>query len=230
MALGSRKGKLSELEIDPNPDLAPSLVAGGVNEIAAKLNLGAFGDVDPADPVSVPGDIAGVYFAVRSSDATPSYFLVPDISLLKKTGETIIDTGMQTTTGIKETRRYKMLVPCNLDIAGKFILYGKSGALNSTASANNAARINLNLEKNGGAITGVTKVNGIERIPNNTAEVNYDEVIAIDLLKVTFSGGDSLDIVVELEITVADANGIQLKLYSDPATSGNELIFYLQVT
>lgn len=190
-------------------------------------------EIKPFDPItaSMPADLAGVYFAIKDNASTPAYHLVPvDISYIAKSEETVIDTGMQTTTGIKETRTYKIRIPCDMILAGKIILFGKSGALNSTASTTNAARVNLNLQKNGSAISGVTKVNGTERIPNSTTEVNYTEILGIDLPSTSFSAGDTLDIIVELEVTSADSNGIQFKLYCDPATSGNELVLYLQIT
>ena len=58
------------------------------------------------------------------------------------------------------------------------------------------------------------------------------EILAIDLPATEFSAGDTLDIIVELEVTAVDGSnpGITFKLYCDPATQGDELVFYLQLT
>lgn len=151
---------------------------------------------------------------------------------MKKSAETVIDTGNQTTTGIKETRTYKIKIPTDMILSGKIILFGKSGGLNATANTGDKFRINLNIQKNGADITGVTKINGTEHTPNNTAEQNYTEILGIDLPSISFSSGDTLDVIVEVEITAVDATnpGITAKLYCDPATSGSELVFYLQIT
>ena len=187
-----------------------------------------------ADPLvrSIPADIAGYYFAIATDEPTPKYGLVPDVGVLKYSSETTLSTGNQTTTGIKLTRTYKLPIPADMTIAGRVWLFGKSGAFNATANTGDKARVNLNLQKNGSAISGVTKVNGTERVPNSTAEVSFSEILAIDLPSTEFSAGDTLDIIVELEITAVDATdpGITFKLYCDPGIEGNELVFYLQVS
>ena len=187
-----------------------------------------------ADPLvrSIPADIAGYYFAIATDEPTPKYGLVPDVGVLKYSSETTLSTGNQTTTGIKLTRIYKLPIPADMTIAGRVWLFGKSGAFNATANTGDKARVNLNLQKNGSAISGVTKVNGTERVPNSTAEVSFSEILAIDLPSTEFSAGDTLDIIVELEITAVDATnpGITFKLYCDPGIEGNELVFYLQVS
>jgi len=190
--------------------------------------------IGPFDPIvaSIPADIAGYYFAIATDEPTPKYGLVPDVGVLKYSSETVLDTGNQTTTGIKLSRTYKLPIPANMIIAGRIWLFGKSGAFNETANTGDKARVNLDLRKNGSAISGVTKATGTERVPNNTAECNYSEILAVDLPATEFSVGDTLDIVVELEITAVDATnpGITFKLYCDPGTEGNELVFYLQVS
>jgi len=192
------------------------------------------GNTQVADPLvsSVPADIAGYYFAIATDEPTPKYGLVPDVGVLKYSSETVLDTGNQTTTGVKLTRTYKLPIPADMIIAGRIWLFGKSGAFNATANTGDKARVNLNLQKNGSAITGVTKATGTERVPNNTTECTYSEILAIDLPATEFSAGDTLDIIVELEITAVDATnpGITFKLYCDPGTSGDELVFYLQVS
>jgi len=188
----------------------------------------------PADPISasMPADIAGLYHAIRGNEATPTGKLVPDLDLLKKSAETVLDTGNQTTTGIKIARTYSIVIPIDCKIAGKVILIGKSGALNAVANTGDSSRINLNVQKNGAAISGVTKTNGSSHVPNSTTEINYTEILEITIPSTDFSGGDSFDVVVELEVVSVDATnpGITTKLYCDPATSGNELVLYLQVT
>jgi len=188
----------------------------------------------PADPISasMPADIAGLYLAIRGNEASPSGKLVPSLDLLKKSAETTLDTGNQTATGIKITRTYSIIIPVDCKIAGKVILIGKSGAFNTTANTGDSARINLDVQKDGSAISGVTKTNGTSHTPNSTTEVNYDEVLEITIPSTDFSSGDSLDVIVELEIVTVDETnpGITLKLYCDPETSGNELVIYLQVT
>ena len=192
------------------------------------------GEVAAVDPLvsSIPADIAGCYVAVASDESSPKRGLVPDIGLIKRSAETVLDTGVQTTTGVKVTRVYKVPVPADMTIAGRVWLFGKSGALNQTANTGDKARVCFTLRKNGSAIAGVTQARGTERIPNSATEVNYTEILAVDLPKTSFNAGDTLDLVVDLEVTAVDGSnpGIQFKLYCDPATAGNELVFYLQVT
>lgn len=187
-----------------------------------------------ADPLvsSVPADIHGYYFAVATDEPSKKYGLAPDVGILKRSSETVLDTGNQTTTGIKVTRIYKLPIPANMIIAGRVWLFGRSVAYNQTANTGDKARVNLNLKKNGSAITGVTKATGTERVPNSTDEITYPEILAIDLPATEFSAGDTLDIIVELEITAVDGGnpGITFKLYCDPSIQDNELIFYLQLT
>ena len=111
-------------------------------------------------------------------------------------------------------------------------LFGRCVSYNQTANTGDKARVNLDLKKSGSAITGVTKATGTERVPNSTTEITYPEILAIDLPATEFSAGNTLDIVVELEITAVDATnpGITFKLYCDPSTQDNELVFYLQLT
>jgi len=198
----------------------------------------AFIDVDSKeigafDPIvaSMPADISGYYFAISDEQATPKRMLVPDISYLKKSSETSFE-GSGTTTGVVVERTYEIVIPCNMIISGKVVVFGKIGMWN-TAAANTSdkGRINLALLKNGTEITG-TKVNGAEHTPNSTTEVNYDLILATELPATSFNTGDKLGIKIEGEITAVDATdpGLAIKVYCDPATSGNELVVYLQVT
>jgi len=155
--------------------------------------------VDPAFGASMmPADIAGVYHAIWGNEATPTGKLVPDLDLLKKTAETVLDTGNQTTTGIKITRTYSIVIPVDTKIAGKIILIAKSGAFNAVANTGDSSRIKLNVQRNGTAITGVTKTNGSSHVPNSTTDVNYTEILEITIPSTDFLGGDSFDVVVEL--------------------------------
>ncbi|RLE64923.1 MAG: hypothetical protein DRJ47_06510 [Thermoprotei archaeon] len=192
------------------------------------------GRVVALDPLvsSMPADISGYYFAVATNEPEKKYGLVPDIDVLKKSSEVVIDTGNQTTTGVKATRTYRVPVPANMVLAGRVWLFGKSAACNQTANTGDKARVNLNLQKSGSGIGDVTRVSGVERVPNSTTEVTYTEILAIDLPATEFGAGDTLDIIVELEVTAVDSSnpGITFKLHCDPATQGNELVFYLQLT
>ena len=192
------------------------------------------GNTQVADPLvsSAPADIAGYYFAIATDEPTKKYGLVPDIGILKRSSETVLDTGNQTTTGIKVTRTYKMPIPANMMLAGRVWLFGRSVAYNQTANTGDKARVNLDLKKSGSVIDGVTKATGTERVPNNTNEITYPEILTIDLPATEFNAGDTLDIIVELEITAVDDTnpGITFKLYCDPSTQDNELVFYLQLT
>jgi len=181
----------------------------------------------PADPVSasMPADIAGLYLAIWGNEATATGKLVPTLDLLKKSNETLLDTGNQTTTGVKVIRTYKIVVPVSCILAGKVILIGKSGAFNATANTGDRCRLNLDLSKNAAEISGVSKTNGSEHTPNSTTEQNYTEILECILPETSFASGDTFEVTVELEITAVDATnpGITFKLYCDPATSGNEL-------
>ena len=192
------------------------------------------GNTQVADPLvsSVPADIHGYYFAIATDEPTPKYGLVPDIGILKRSSETVLDTGNQTTTGIKVTRTYKIPIPANMMLAGRVWLFGRSLAYNQTANTGDKARVNLDLKKNGSVIDGVTKATGTERVPNDTDGITYPEILAVDLPATEFNAGDTLDIIVELEITAVDDTnpGITFKLCCDPSTQDNELVFYLQLT
>ena len=117
-------------------------------------------------------------------------------------------------------------------LSGTVMAFGKIGMKNTAAAnTNDKGRINLSLLKNGSEITG-TKVNGAEHAPNSTTEVNYDLILVTELPSTSFNSGDKLGIKIEAEITAVDATnpGLEIKVYTDPATSGNELVFYLQLT
>jgi len=185
--------------------------------------IGAF------DPIvaSMPADIAGYYFAI--SDENGKYLLVPDISFLKKTSETSF-SGSGSETGVVASRTYEIIIPCSMILSGTVMAFGKIGMKNTAAAnTNDKGRINLGLLKNG---TAITKVNGAEHAPNSTTEVNYDLILAAELPSTSFNSGDKLRITIEAEITAVDATnpGLEIKVYTDPATSGNELVFYLQLT
>jgi len=185
--------------------------------------IGAF------DPIvaSMPADIAGYYFAI--SDEKGKHLLVPDISYLKKTSETSF-SGSGSETGVVAARTYEIIIPCSMILSGTVMAFGKIGMKNTAAAnTNDKGRINLALLKNG---TAITKVNGAEHSPNSTTEVNYDLILAAELSSTSFNSGDKLRITIEAEITAVDATnpGLEIKVYTDPATSGNELVFYLQLT
>ena len=185
--------------------------------------IGAF------DPIvaSMPADIAGYYFAI--SDENRKHLLVPDISYLKKTSETSF-SGSGSETGVVAARTYDIIIPCSMILSGTVMAFGKIGMKNTAAAnTNDKGRINLALLKNG---TAITKVNGAEHAPNSTTEVNYDLILAAELPSTSFNSGDKLRITIEAEITAVDATnpGLEIKVYTDPATSGNELVFYLQLT
>jgi len=189
--------------------------------------IGAF------DPIvaSMPADIAGYYFAISDEQATPNRLLVPDISFLKKTSEKSF-SGSGTSTGTVAERTYEIIIPCAMILSGKVAAFGKIGMWDTAeATPNNKGRINLSLLKNGSEISG-TRVNGAEHAPNSTTEVDYDLILVTELPATSFDSGDKLGIKIEAEITAMDATypGLAIKVYTDPATSGDELVFYLQLT
>jgi len=190
-------------------------------------------EIGTFDPIvaSMPADIAGYYFAISDEQATPNRLLVPDISFLKKTSETSF-SGSGSTTGPVVERTYEIVIPCAMILSGKVAVFGKIGMKNTAAAnTNDKGRINLSLLKNGSEIGG-TKVNGAEHAPNSTSEVNYDLILVTELPSTSFNSGDKLGIKIEAEITAVDATnpGLEIKVYTDPTTSGNELVFYLQLT
>ncbi|MCW7078259.1 MAG: hypothetical protein OCU22_03900 [Canidatus Methanoxibalbensis ujae] len=170
-------------------------------------------------------DVSGIWTAVKAAN---DYVLVPNVSALQKSDESVIDTEMQTEPGVHARRDYKLSIPGYMEGGGMIVLFGSSGALNSVASDSNAARVNLKVyhgSPTGGDLLG--SANGTERTPNNTSEQSYTEIIACTLSKYRLSGASYLTIRVELEVTEADANGIQMKLYADPETK--PLLFYVNM-
>lgn len=186
---------------------------------------------------SVPAAIGGICYAMVGTEASfggaavTSYNLIPDFTRIKRTSELVIDTGVIASIAIHETRKYSLAIPASMWIGGAALIKGKSGLWNpGGASVNESGRINLNLQQNAGAINGVTKTTGTVHTPNNIAEQNYTEVLSIDLPRTFFEMGDTLEIVVELEQTAHTADDLEIRLYTDPATKGNELIVHLQLT
>lgn len=187
------------------------------------------GKLVATDPMtsSMPSDIAGVYYAVASHDG--KYGMVPDVGDIKKTAEASV-TASTDTTGVIISRTYAMKVPTLMTIAGRVFAIVRTEALN-TAAANtgDAFRVNLYVQRNG---TLLGSTNGPEHVPNSTTAVAYEDILIVDVPSTDFSAGDDFEVKVEVEVTSVDATnpGIQVTLKCDPATAGNELIFYLQVT
>lgn len=156
--------------------------------------------------------------------------LVRDDTLQKTsttTGTTIssVDTG---TTGVKFTHVFKLRFPFTVTTAARTRTRIKWEVTNA-GPATTTGRVNVDLQKNGGAIGGVTKANGTTQAvsaPGTFTDAN----LTVDIPSTTFSAGDTLDVRVEFEVMVASAGTtLAVKLHHDPATSGNELIYEVDV-
>ena len=186
---------------------------------------------------SAVASIKGTYYAMVGTEASyggaavTSYNLIPDFTRIKRTSEVEIDTGVVSSIAVHETRKYALAIPTNMWIGGAVSMQAASGVWNpGGADANESGLINLDLQKNGAAITGVTKAVGTTHTPNSAVEQSYSEILSLDLPRTYFAMGDTLDIVIELEQTAHTAGDLEIKLYSDPATPGNELVVNLQLT
>jgi len=189
-------------------------------------------EVVAADPLvsSMPGDIAGVYYAIATNDSPVKYRMVPEIVGFLVSSETSVE-DLTHGPGVLFSRTFTLYIPVDMKVAGSVFVRVKTGAYNTvTNNTGDAYRVNVRVYKNGSTVIGTT--NGETHIPNSTSEVTYTDILCVDLTATDFSAGDSLDIKVEIEVTSVDSTnpGINVKLYMDPSTSGDELIFYLQVT
>ena len=176
-----------------------------------------------------PADISGIVFAITGNEATPRYYTVPDIPDLQTSAEDSVAANNQAvSTAI--TRTYEIPIQLEAEYAVKIILFGRWRYRNTGggAGAGNTGRINFNIQKNGGAIAGTNATVGTTVTAAVAWTIRYEE-LAITLPETSFAVGDTLDLIVTVEVVATGTQNLDVELYTDPDHGTDFLGFMLQL-
>lgn len=175
-------------------------------------------------------DISGIVFAIAGNEGTPRYCVVPDLPDLQVSDEDSVAVNNQA-VGTAITRTYELPFQLEGDYAGRVILFARWRYRNTggAAGAGNTARVNFTLEDSGGAIGGVVATNGTT-VTAGAAWVQRYEELCITLPETAFNVGDTLDLIVTVEVVATGTQNLDVELYTDPDHATDYLGFLLQVT
>lgn len=141
----------------------------------------------------------------------------------KQTSRLGVDT---TAAGVKSTDKFKFTLPKINLAAGVFILVNWD--VISGAPAGATGRINVNLQKNGVTITGITKALGATRALDVVA--GFQELLSIKLPDTVFTAGDDLEFDVEFEVIATSAGAtLDWDLAHDPTDIEKALVAEVNV-
>lgn len=157
---------------------------------------------------------------VRSDTAAKYPSGSPVITLLNNG---VIDT---TATGVKVTHTFKTALPEAASLTS-YVRCRAKWRIVANSPAGALGRMNFNVKHNGAAITGLTKFEGAIRALNAGPGTDFPESWMVVKMPATerWAAGDTLEIVIELEVTTAAAgNTLEVGFHIDPATAGAELV------
>lgn len=135
------------------------------------------------------------------------------------------------TTGIKASLSYKlhishaMTLCANVHARIRWILSAHSGAGSAQG------RTNVDIQKNAGSIS-TLKAQGQNRSLTAADNTQYDEHFGLFIPNTTFAAGDTLDFLIEFEVTVASGSGgttSTLFLSVDPVTASKDSLVEIYV-
>lgn len=117
------------------------------------------------------------------------------------TNETTLTAIVTSAVGVIKTWVFQAYIPRNMRIGGRMRAYA---FFDVTTGAGGACvgRLNLTVKKSGVAISGVTPYNSPNINLNATTDNKFNNMI-VDVPEILFKAGDTLDVVVELEVTTA---------------------------
>lgn len=183
-------------------------------------------------PLIANGGFVRVYYGITTSNSPSTRIWIRDDGIILASSTVSTSTGAlgATTTGIKYTFTLNQITTFNALLAGKLVTKIKWEITSPTTGAA-TGRINFNVKRNGGAITGVTKTLGTTR---NLASVDsFTEILDINLTQATqFNTGDIMNIDYEIEVVSASGSPgdtFTVKINHDPSVAGNELMLEMYV-
>lgn len=168
--------------------------------------------------------LPGTLLLVTSGNGTK--LLVPLSTSIEKSFDLSTSSGSIATdaTGIKATLGPWRITLPKLDVATDVWIRLKWEIVVASVGTP-SGRLNVNLQKEGGAISGLTKASGPARDLAAVAGTTYEEWLHVRIPATSFAAGDRLDVLIEVEVTVASGSGgstATVKIHHDPATAGNE--------
>lgn len=159
---------------------------------------------------------------VRSDTAAKTGSGSPTITRLDSVG--VVDTQA---LGVKKTHVFKLAVPDSV-VLGGYVRVRCKWDIVASAPAGTIGRVNLDMKHNGAAIPSLSKFSGKPRALDAAPATVYIEqwMVLVPPTTETFRAGDTIDIVIEFEVTKEDAaaNILQWGLHCNPAVAGNEIV------
>lgn len=171
--------------------------------------------------------------ATASGAAGDENLLIDAESLIGESKSASSSSGSIATdsTGVKATLTFEHRVPQDITIAPDvFVRLLYEIAVASLGTPN--GRINIDIQKDGGSIATLSKALGDARDWDDTAGTQYEEFFRVQIPSTTFAAGETLDILVEFEVTTASGSGgstATLTLHHDPATLSKQAIVEVNV-
>lgn len=155
-------------------------------------------------------------------------FLVDTGSVAKESGtaSSLFGSTATDTVGVKATRKMLWRLPVPFDSAALRVWLRLEWEIASASAGTPQGRINLDARRNAAAIGGLTKTSGPARSMSAANGTRFVELLALDIPDTTWGATDTLELLFELEVTVASGSGGSTGSYQinhDPATAGREL-------
>lgn len=192
-------------------------------------------------PDSVNQFSGGFYAAATATaTATAAYtdgVLVSSIAVNRASGvaSTTISSIDTTAAGVKFSNYYTLRSSYSTTLASQIRARVK-WAVTAASPAGATGRINIDVKRkdtsgNVSAISGLTKGSGKARALDAVGGTSYTEnQIVVNMPNQTFLPGESIVVVVELEVlATAAGNSLQASIKTDPDTLGDELIIEVDV-
>jgi len=164
-------------------------------------------------------------FLVKTTNG--NFIAIDGETIIKKSVPTETDANVNTgAAGATAVATFRLTLPRVTLAADVYALL--RWQVTAAGGAASTGRIRLDLQKEGGAIAGVTVANGTTRALDAIAGP-FDEVLHVRLPSTDFAASDRLDFVVDVEVVNAVAGAATVRLRHDPATSGSEAIAEVNV-
>ena len=124
-----------------------------------------------------------------------------------------------TSTGVKQTLTFKYVFPTDLEFAADVIAHIPFRVTSRTGSGG-TGRINLKVSKNGGVAlataNGPTSGTFFDADSGADSAPGRSVILRLLMPKTTFAAGDTLDFVVEVEVTATGTGTSEFRLFHNP--------------
>lgn len=164
---------------------------------------------------------------------TEEKVLMDSTSLISASHSTSVSTGSIATdsTGVKFTGTWEYTMPQKITLASDVLVYIQWEVVTASAGSPEA-NINIDIQKNGSTISATKAVSVTARDISAAAETQYQDLMRIEIPETTWNRGDTLDVVVEFDVTTASGSGSSTGTYkflTDPNTASEQCIVEINV-